>query len=459
LLFALFEGNVDTVEYFLSDAPLRRFLDFASTFQYDKRLKALSQTEEGIKGAVQSWLLTGNHLALHIALMSAPDEDGSQPVFEFVLERRPDLLEIRDADGFTPLQLALSEKRYLAAKKLIDAGADQTTKDIKGRNIMHTILGNMSTDQPSALKAVISMIDDKLIGPLLLERCSSIDFVSTTPLAIFVDTMGDNAAWKDHLKYVLSLDNGKGLIFTDSSGDYILHTATRRGLEGLVRFLVEYQPGLLYWENATGMLPIDVASTRYLQSLVEHPPKLNETRERSIRDQAPSAFDNSRISETRLERFDADGVEARSDEWKMYHLIKDLMDKHPAKRKLVSLSNANEVAKRLALHQKRQNEENQRRARRQALRAQGNDDPDDDTEENVKDEVSHFKSRAQDQVRWDEMVWMRDQAGINEMDGKPIEEHYQKLARQSRPMGGYARSTGGRAPRMLLASGAAARYR
>src|SRR6201996_9476806 len=41
LLDAAIEGNPDTTEFFLTDAPLRRYLEFAESLKGDKRIQAL----------------------------------------------------------------------------------------------------------------------------------------------------------------------------------------------------------------------------------------------------------------------------------------------------------------------------------------------------------------------------------------------------------------------------------
>lgn len=58
LLIATHKNNLASVEWFLSTAPGRYYMEFAETHKEDKRLRALAQTEEGIEGSVMNWLNT-----------------------------------------------------------------------------------------------------------------------------------------------------------------------------------------------------------------------------------------------------------------------------------------------------------------------------------------------------------------------------------------------------------------
>jgi hypothetical protein len=56
LLMAARAGNLSTVEWFLSTAPARHYMEFAKTHRQDKRLKRLAQSEQGIEGCINNWL-------------------------------------------------------------------------------------------------------------------------------------------------------------------------------------------------------------------------------------------------------------------------------------------------------------------------------------------------------------------------------------------------------------------
>lgn len=424
LLTAAIEGNLETTDYFLSDAPLRRYLEFADSFKNDKRIQALAQTEGGIQTALNTWLLTRTDLVLHMAVMSAPHTDGTQATLDFLLDKMPHYLEIRSAEGKTPLHLAFELGRYYAAKKLIEAGANQTVRDNLGRNILHSILDTIPADRTPLLRSILDILDQKLIPSLLLERSSGTESSGCTPIALFLGRITSSSGWEESLKLILSHSNGKDLEKLDGAGDYPLHSIVRRGHQELLKFLVDYRPGLLYWENATGMTVSDVVTTSYLQSQVDHYPTLDNTAERSVAHQPAKDF----VSEKRTEEEGTRDKDesARSSEWRMYHLIHSLMAKHPGKRKLVSLHDANEVARRLAVQQQKKNEENRRRELR--LKAQGGRADDDDEEEDQnRDQVTDYLDRARSFNGWDEMVWrIKEARETKGQDGEDLETTYIK---------------------------------
>ncbi|KAJ9603170.1 hypothetical protein H2200_012465 [Cladophialophora chaetospira] len=423
LLSAAIEGNLETTEYFLSDAPLHRYLEFAESLKDEKRIQALAQTKGGIKGTLDSWLSTRNDLALHIGVLSPPKKDGTQPTFDFLFEKMSDALDLRSVNGQTPLHLAFEVGRYYAAKKLIAAGANQCTKDNVGQSILHTIMETIGAEKTSLLRSVIGMLDADAIYKLLLERSNAAESTGSTPLAVFLDRINTKSGWEASLKYLLSLSNGKDLEKMNGAGDYPLHSLVRKGHRELVKYIVAYRPGLLYWENATGMTVSDVVTTSYLQYQINNPPRLSESTECSIKDKSANEFEEKADSDS-----DKDEDESgRSDEWRMYRLINALTGKYPAKRKLVGLHDANEIAKRLALQQQRQNEVNRRNERiRLGQQNYYNDGQGNvDTTETPSDEVAEYLSRAKGFTKWDEMVWRKEVVGETvDSEGKDIAREY-----------------------------------
>jgi len=58
LLYAAVAANYESVEWFLSDAPLRHYVEFGSSkaAQTDPRLKHLNETPGGFDRAASTWL-------------------------------------------------------------------------------------------------------------------------------------------------------------------------------------------------------------------------------------------------------------------------------------------------------------------------------------------------------------------------------------------------------------------
>lgn len=417
LLASALEGNLESTEYFLSDAPFHRYLDFADSFKNDKHIRGLAQAKGGLQGTLSNWLSTHNGLALHLAVLSPPKMDGTQPTFDYLLEKMPQTLEMRSANGSTPLHLAFQTGRYYAAKKLIAAGANQATRDDNGRNILHSLLDSFDFKKHALLQSVLGMLDQNLVGSLFLERCAGFEPGGLTPIALFLRHINAPTGWEESLEIILSYSQGKDLEKMDGAGDYPLHNVVRRGYRMVVEFLVEYRPGLLHWENSTGMTPLDVALAKYHRQLFDHPPKLASTNTWTAAEAPVKEFVRKTASEGISE---ADDVSDRSTEWQVYRLIESLMAKYPAKRKLVGLHDANEVAKRLAAQQHNKNAE-MRRRERLGLKA-GNSHGSryqfqyQESHQGPQDEVTCGLTRARNFAKWDEMVWRKQEAGEDDVE-------------------------------------------
>lgn len=423
LLVAAFQGNLESTEYFLSDAPLHRYLDFADSFRDDKHIRALGQAKGGLQGSLTTWLGTHSGLALHLAILSPPNQDGSQPTFDYLLQKMPESLELRSANGSTPLHVAFQANRYYAAKKLIAAGVNQATRDENGRNILHSLLDTFDFDKPALLQSVLGMLDQSLVGSLLLERCTGTDPGGLTPLALYLKRANAPTGWEESVKIILSYSQGNDLEKMDGAGDYPLHSLVRRGSLKLVQFLVEFRPGLLHWENATGMTPLDVAMAKYLGTQIEHPPNLVSTTSWSVESVPATDFAVKRERDQHGEQYEADDS-GRSTDWKVYRLVESLMAKYPAKRKLVGLHDANEVAKRLAVQQQKRNAEMRRREKLGMNAGSGRgysyryhyQNQNEESTTGPQDEVSKNLSKALEFIPWDEMIWRMNEAGEKDIE-------------------------------------------
>jgi hypothetical protein len=138
----------------------------------------------------------------------------------------------------------------------------------------------------------------------------------------------------------------------NGEGDLPLHVAVKQGLSSIASFLLSLNPSLLHRENATGRTPLEMARDLYLTFTVQDPPNVfssynynpNHEDYNSLVRQPASSFipekprpveSNKRTYEICME------VDQR--------LIEEGYDgEAKRKRRLVSLFEANEVAKRLA---------------------------------------------------------------------------------------------------------------
>lgn len=414
LLNAVLCGPLDVIDYFMSDTPMRKYQEFAKTFEKDKRLRALAKGKGGVPAALRLWRNTRTNLMLHIAVMSWPA--GQSVRLQYLLDKVPaEYLEVRSSSGDTPLQLALKLGNYPAFEILLAAGANQRTKDRKGQNLLHTIYNDAQTDRVALFKKIISMLDQSIVSDLLLERCSGTEPGSLTPFALYLNQRGwDHKDSFNLLDAMLELSGGKDLLVMDGAGDFPLHVEVRNNNMVKAKYFGKKRPDLLLQENATGMTPIEVAETRYFQSRMDNVPNVDSSaRDNSILDKPAKDFV---VEDEQMEEAGSDDdLEDEDDNLPTTHPIYAslvrIARKNPQARRLVSVLEANEVARRLAAQQHRKNAENRRREA-QGLKSRWNryysrydenaSEVDQETDEQGKtsnDEVSKWYGQAAGWVR------------------------------------------------------------
>lgn len=251
----------------------------------------------------------------------------------------PDSLEIKSNQGHTPLALAFSLHRLDAAKVLIAAGADQTVRDSNGANILHLVLCSAYTStcrDETKLQEFLDLLDKRLVPSLLTER-SSHSPGSLSPIARWMR----NSYLSGELMRVL-FDFAKPygnehLEMLDGSGDTPLHHAVKSKKQSWLKIMLEYRPDLLYRENSVGRTPYELAEDAYIGSCVSNAPQISRNNATtSIVSMNAESFVNDHKS------FESVNTES------IWRVCEQFMKDHPGKRRLVSLLDANEVAKRLA---------------------------------------------------------------------------------------------------------------
>ena len=429
LLRAILLGDMKSIEYFYSDSPVNRYLEFAKSFKDDSLISSLAKAEGGVEKALTTWLSTRSDLAVHMAVMAPPEKDGSTPVLDYILRVMPGAIDIKTkAEGLPPLQLAFELGRISAAERLIKAGANQATRAHNGENLLHTILTNNQLATPIMLPRILKLLETQLIQPLLLEKCA-IEPGSLTPLARYLQHHREESV----IQIILEESKGKDLEILNGAGDFPIHTLVRQNQESLVKFLVDYRPEMLYWENAVGMTVVDVAETQYLRSIIESPPILNRNGDYSIKNESDSKFSTKKIEKSdrqkEIEKLlevsaeDLQGVGADST-WRMNRLLNKLSEQYPGKRKLVSVIEANEVARRLAEQQQKKNAETKRRERLGLNAGRGYDGDSDANEQSSTkgyDEVSMWKH--ENNGAWDLVFW---ELKIRKERGEVVDEAFER---------------------------------
>lgn len=290
---------------------------------------------------------------------------------EYLVKTVPDCLDVKSVDGYTPLALAFYKHRGRFARMLVDAGANQTARDNMGNNILHLLLWDawIHDQDLSNPLPLLDLLDRRLVSSLLTERSSGSPG-SLTPLARWLhrigngdsvyengsfnmrqETDGEIAVLRMLLDFAEPTDQ-KHLELLDGAGNTPVHDAVRLQLPTILELMLERRPDLVERENASGCTPADLAKAAWVAEATHDPPYMprgqseshfgDHERAREFIKRSPDSFAPEK-NNVRTERED----------------IKDLCMKTAnkessgCKRKLVTLFDANEVARRLAMQSKR----------------------------------------------------------------------------------------------------------
>ncbi|GAB7356001.1 hypothetical protein MBLNU459_g6627t2 [Dothideomycetes sp. NU459] len=355
LLRAARYGNPKSVEWLQSDAPKTCYAKFAAANQNDKRVKGLAEAEDGVLTTVDGWMDRNHHLLLHCIVLGRTTPD-SLRLLEHFVSTRPPLLAARALNGQTALHLAFSLHRTEMIEILIAAGADQTTRDKQGNNIIHALLcrndRGCARDHDS-VTSLLSLIDSRLLNSLFIEP-AALNAGSASPLARWLDIAGRDGSISDDdeqmsdaktLAAILAVSKGVELDLINGRGDSPLHDAVKLARVDLMRVILDHRPELLYRENATGQTPYEVAQDAYLSEQFADPPEVPGVRRRGHE----SVNERRSMVDTAPEDF-VKPPDTLSNKVKVWEVCKEFDRKAVSKkRKLVTLHEANEVAKRLAM--------------------------------------------------------------------------------------------------------------
>ncbi|KAF4955378.1 hypothetical protein FSARC_11864 [Fusarium sarcochroum] len=401
LLHAALEGSVESVEFFLGDTPHRLYSEFAKSkaAKEDSRYKHLKESPGGFDRAISKWLGADNDLVIHCAVLAEPGEDANE-LLEYLIEACPDFIEKKNSEGDTPLMVACRLGRIDTVKILLAANADQSVRNQKGENILHAAVAR----NPKALqlRELLDLLDPSLRSHLFLQR-KNLNENGTTPLHAWVSQASgvqpDNYPYRYSyysvskpyygreketvrmLKLLLKYSKGEELEMLNGAGDTCLHTAIMFDMIALVQVLVDFKSSLVYRENAVGRTPAELAHDQLTAQkfVMLNKPSLNgQDRVVDTVNKRPEDFVHEATIETTAEQSKEDLARlGLSDTYKpdqasrilssigvsktcsgneldnrtikgvMWDLCRTAMQKHPGHRRLVSLNEANDVAKRL----------------------------------------------------------------------------------------------------------------
>ncbi|CVL06999.1 related to ankyrin repeat protein [Fusarium mangiferae] len=269
LLHAALFGALESVEYFLSDAPYRHYSEFGKSMvaREDPRMQHFVDDPTGFERAISTWLSTDNDLVIHCAVMAEPNQEAKE-LLQYLVKACPSSLERRDSDGNTPLLNACILGRRQAVETLIGANADQATKNYKGENVLHALLRYKS--DPSRLEAILKLFDQDLLRNHISQQHQSLQGKANTPLHSWISKMANDGSsnslsaseQKEMLTLLLRYTSGKELELLNCEGNTPLHTAVQKENITITGVLVRHKPALLFQENVAGRTVFDIAKAQ-----------------------------------------------------------------------------------------------------------------------------------------------------------------------------------------------------
>lgn len=377
LLYAAQAGSLESVEWFLSDAPWRHYVEFGASeaAKRDARLMHLSQSPGGFNRAVSRWLeaqsayipcstqidrrlTNADDLVIHAAIMG-PNGTAAERLVKYLIKAHPEFLEAKDSAGMSPLALASLLGRLNLVDILVAHGSDQSTKDENWNNVVHQAIKWQPT--ASQLRAFLNRLDPDLRSYLLKERSALQSSDGRTPLHRWVgshrqnsgDGLGQNL---EELRLLLGFSDGEELETLDSGGDTPLHTLIRnKEHPAIIRAVIQANPMLLFRENAVGRTPAELAHDMFVRACVQAPPDGHYhgwRQNRSVADillqKTPEKFAQEAIDKENHTTPVSFGVESDLPIIRqIYDLVIEFAATYPGKRRLVSLTEANDVAVRI----------------------------------------------------------------------------------------------------------------
>ncbi|KAI3401594.1 hypothetical protein diail_10195, partial [Diaporthe ilicicola] len=352
LLHAAQKGCIESVEWFLSDAPLRNYLDFGKSraAKEDTRLKHLTQSNGGFESAVTRWLGAENDLVISASILG-PNDGTAQRLVDYLIRVHPSAVEAKSVTGMTPLFMASWLGRIDLAKLLIANGADQSVKNTSHENILHAALAN--NPDPEKLAVFLKVLDPKLLAHLVLERSGLNASDGRTPLhrwlASHIRTISENP--DRHIKVLhllLQYSNGQELDTLDACGDTPLHTLIRGQADSaIIRAILNFDPRLLHRENAVGLTPAEVAHDAFVRACAPQQRRSRHTFYHHRNKSIAQVLLNQQPEEFAREAKYGKPFRGTPKVQQIYDLITEFAVAHPGKRRLVSLHEANDVARRI----------------------------------------------------------------------------------------------------------------
>ncbi|KAK2757575.1 hypothetical protein FQN54_004544 [Arachnomyces sp. PD_36] len=349
----VYSHNVDTIKWCLSGAPLKVYMAYIESHQDDKRIQELQKAPGGIQPVIENWLQDSPYLAVHAAAGMHGDEDEIYPVLAHLLTQMPQTVNSVDKSRRPLLYNACCQPSLKRIKLLIDNGADPFKRGPQSRNILHMALANTGFGdrwwKAQSLAELFKLLGPDAVEKLLGQRSSATGGLRTPLLTLL---HAESSDFEEIMDVILSYSKGRDLETMDGKGEYPLHFAVREGLTRMARVILEFNPSLLYFENAVGLTPFDLASNKHLRQQLQPGRNRGDEDQYSLPVDFPTFSDRRTIPERKEREFiPADVLRERREKKdsveNTWRLCQEVALAHPQRRKLVSLHDASEVVKRL----------------------------------------------------------------------------------------------------------------
>lgn len=366
-------------------------------------------------------------LVIHCAVLATPGPRACE-LLQYLVETCPSALDKRSEAGDTPLMVSCRLGLRQFARILIRGNADQSVRNSKGENIVHAAVS--MHPRAHRLRGLLDELDPKLRTELFLQR-QSLSQDGNTPIQSWVNLNARSVCPDCHryksmrekdlaavLRLLLDYSEGRGLDMLNAAGNTVLHMAMMLREVSMVKTLIDFKPSLLYRENAVGRTPAEVGYDTFISSRLSRPDvshlpsradlEIDENRYQTnaadfVRE-SKAAEDRKRPADKRhvealglsgdytaadvpelveilgVEPEDANERPSRQNHLDTAKVTWDIcstaMRRNPGSRRLVSLNEANDVARRLG-----EQETSSRYGGHLTLR--GEERPDDEKEDDV----------------------------------------------------------------------------
>ncbi|UKZ69656.1 uncharacterized protein TrAtP1_010660 [Trichoderma atroviride] len=267
LLRAAWSGNITMVRSFLDKSKLMAaYKHFAAHNDFSTNKLGPEQARADFMSAVKEWVNKEENLVLHCAILS-----GKPELVRLVLSARPELLEVKSIDGWTPLLTAALCQQVESIRILLEAKANPFATDTFGRNMLHLFLVSPTGNYPyelGKLSSFFRLVEKPVLEKLQEERCIESPG-GLTPLARWVSSTVKYAPSAVSID-LLEASTTKPMEMWDGRGFTPLHTVSIFSREHLIRPFIEKAPHVLFYEDIAGKTSHDIIIENQLHGYLEY---------------------------------------------------------------------------------------------------------------------------------------------------------------------------------------------